>query len=206
MIKEEMPSDYAKKIKERNIIRYIVGFIIRFKKHLINTLICSYARFNGAKIGLNVVLPFSLARKANCNLVVGNDVVIETSNIDLRSKVIIRDHCIINKGVCIIRVSHYIDNSPNYQTKYYDDLEICSYSWLATSCVILPSVSKIEQGTVVGAFAVLVRSTSENGVYSGNPAREYRKHNGMFDKLVVCSLKGGDYNYYKNVFMNYENM
>ena len=199
-LNEAIPSEYIQRIKKKNKIRYILGFLIRFKKHLINTSICCYARFKGASIGMNVVMPYSLAKKANRNLVIGNDIIIETSDIDLRSKVVIKDHCIINKGVSIIRVSHYVDNSPEYRTKYYDDLVICSYSWLATSCVILPSVTRIETGSIIGASSVLVRNSNEDGVYSGNPAKELRKHEGRFDKLVVCSLKGGDYNYYKCVY------
>ena len=199
-LNEAIPSEYIQRIKRKNKIRYILGFLIRFKKHLINTSICCYARFKGASIGKNVVMPFSLAKKENRNLVIGNDIIIETSDIDLRSKVVIKDHCIINKGVSIIRVSHYVDNSPYYRTKYYDDLVICSYSWLATSCVILPSVTRIETQSIIGAFSVLVRNSNEDGVYSGNPAKELRKHEGRFDKLVGCSLKCGDYNYYKCVY------
>ena len=107
-LNEAIPSEYIQRIKRKNKIRYILGFLIRFKKHLINRL--------------------------------------------------------------------------------------------ATSCVILPSVTRIETQSIIGAFSVLVRNSNEDGVYSGNPAKELRKHEGRFDKLVVCSLKGGDYNYYKCVY------
>ena len=50
----------------------------------------------------------------------------------------------------------------------------------------------IAQGSVVGAFSVLSRNTEENGVYMGSPAIKKRTHNTLFDKLVVCSLIGGD--------------
>lgn len=195
-----IPQEYRDKVKSRSRMQYYKGLLIRAKKHLINTLICKYARLKGARVGQNVVMPFSLAQKANINLIIGNDVIIESSNIDLRSKVMIEDHVIINKDVCILRVSHYIDNSPEYQTKYYDDLVICSYSWLATSCLILPSVSRIEPGSIIGASSVIAKNTNADGVYSGNPAKELRKHKGRFDKLVVCSLKGGDYRFYKKAY------
>ena len=53
------------------------------------------ARRNGAKIGEAVVMPWSLARKANDNLVVGSHVSIQTDKLDLRNPIHIGNHVII---------------------------------------------------------------------------------------------------------------
>lgn len=192
-----IPDYYKKTVKSRSLLKYYKGLLVRAQKRFVFSVVCKYARMKGATIGRNSIIPFALAKKANANLIVGDDVIIETSDIDLRSKVQIMDHVIINKNVSIIRVSHVIDDCPTYDTKYYADLVVRPYSWLATSSTVLPSVSCIDTGSVIGACAVLVRDTEENGVYSGNPAKLLRKHQGTFDELVVCGLMGGDFHYYK---------
>ena len=50
-----------------------------------------------------------------------------------------------------------------------------------------------------GAFSVITKNCEQDGIYVGNPARMVRKHNTRFKDIVVCSLKGGDYNVYKDV-------
>ena len=74
---ETIPSEYVQRIKRKNKIRYIFGYLVRLKKHLINSSICCYARFKGASIGKNVVMPYSLAKKANRNLIIGNDICVQ---------------------------------------------------------------------------------------------------------------------------------
>jgi len=108
----------------------------------------------------------------------------------------ISDFVIINKGVSIIRVGHYIDDCPTFATRYYPDLKIESYSWLCTGCRILPSVETIREGTVVGAYSVLTKDTEQMGVYAGSPAILRKRHNTKFEDLVVPSLMGGDFVYY----------
>ena len=184
--------EYKHKIKRRSKIHYIIGLIARIRIYLIFAINRKIAVLRGAKIGDSSIIPFSLAIKANKNLVIGNDCILETSNLDLRSPIVIEDHCIINKDVQIIRLSHHIDDNTLFQTKYYPDLIIHSYTWLATGCKILPNCYNIAKGSVVGAFSVLAQNTEDNGVYIGFPAIKKRTHNTLFDKLVVCSLMGGD--------------
>lgn len=141
-------------------------------------------------------ITWKLACRANKNLVIGNDCIVESWNIDLRSKVEICDNVIINRDVVIIRVSHYIDNDKSFTTRFYPDLKIEMYCWLCTGCIILPSVNTIAEGSVVGAYSVLTKSTIPMGVYAGNPAILKRLHNTNFEDLVVSSLMGGDLFYY----------
>ena len=108
---------------------------------------------------------------------------------------------IINKKVCIIRLSHYINDNNIFSTRYFEPLIIESYCWLATGCKILPSVNLIEEGAIIGAYSVVVKNVSSMDVVSGNPAKILRKHNSLFNELVVCSLQGGDLMYYINSYI-----
>lgn len=179
------------------MFRYYKGFISRLLLHIKYSIIRKIAIYRGAKIGNTSIIPYKLAVKANSNLVVGNDVIIESTKLDLRDKIIINDHVIVNKEVSIIRVSHSIDNDTFFSTKYYSPLVIHSYSWLATGCKILPSVQNISKGSIISAFSILVKDTEECGVYSGSPAILKRKHDTMFTDLIVVSLMGGDFLFYK---------
>lgn len=192
-----IPEKYFEEINKRSILRYTIGYIARFKKFLKYSIIRSLAKYNGADIGKDVILPWSLAKKCNSNLHIGDDTVIETDDIDLRDAVYIGKHCIINRGVCIIRVSHYIDNNNEFTARYYSPLVIEDYSWLVTRCVVLPSCCKIAYGSVIGAYSLLYKDSEPMGVYSGNPAKLVRYHNSIHDKRLICSLMGGDFRYYR---------
>ncbi len=195
-IRQSPPPEYVKRVKERSLLKFLLGFVSRLRLYCKYALIRGIARIKGAEIGVNAILSFELARKANSNLVVGRDSIVEATDLDLRGKVIIADRVIINREVSIIRVGHYIDEDTSFTTRYYPPLKIESYSWLATGCRILPSVTKIAQGSVIGAYAVLAKNTTPMGVYSGNPAEKRREHNSLFSDLIVPSLVGGDFEYY----------
>lgn len=196
---EKIPESYQEKIKSRNCFRYWIGYFVRLKLHVKYATARILARSRGAKIGEGSILPWSLAWRCNSNLEVGIDTVIETSELDLRNKIVIGNHCIINKKVEIIRVSHYIDDDRQFSSRYYPSLLIGDYSWLATGCKILPSCCHISENTVIGAYSVVVKDTEEDGVYSGFPAKKLRNKNCRYDDLLVCSLMGGDFIYYRRL-------
>lgn len=181
---------YVKRIKSRTFKRFLIGLLARLFLYIKFWVNRQIARYKGAKVGRSSIIPFKLALKANGNLVVGEDVIIESEHLDLRSKIIIQDHCIIGKDVSILRVSHYLDRA--FTTKFYKPLIIESYSWLATGAKVLPSCELISKGTVVGAWSVVVRNTLSSCVYSGFPAIKLKDRTFLFDDLVVVSLKGGD--------------
>lgn len=192
------PKHYIDRLSQRTFTTNIIGLFVRivyFTKYLCIRLI---ARLKGAQIGHNTILTLRLAFRSNKNLMIGDDVICKTEDIDLRSPVIIKDKVIINKGVSIIRVSHYIDNDKQFTSKYYNTLTIESYSWLATGCKILPSCYLISCGSVIGAYSVVCKNTEQLGVYSGNPATLIRKHNTLFEDLVIPSMTGADLRYYYN--------
>lgn len=189
------PRIYIENVKKRNVYKYYAGLVVRFLKFLKFASFRQIARFHGATVGKDVILPLSLARKANSNLIIGDDSSIEECELDLRSKIIIGKKCIINKNVQILRVSHFIDNNTQFSTRYYPPLIIEEYSWLCTGCHIMPSVTHISKGTVVSAFSTLIKNTSEMEVIGAN-GNAMRKHNSVYSDLVVCSLRGGDFRYY----------
>ena len=186
---------YEKDIKERGTFHYILGLIIRWKQHIKYDKAVRLARKRGASIGENVVMPLSLARKANSNLKIGDHVSIQTDKIDLRNPVTIGNHVIIGSETEIITTSHNID-SEEWEHKHYG-LTIEDYVWIPTRVMILPSCRKIEYGGVVSSGSVVVKNVETMSVVGGNPAKEFKKRKCVHKNLVVESLLGGDYHTYK---------
>ena len=58
---------YEKDIQSRSMLRYIVGLLARWKQHFKYDRAVRIARRRGAKIGEGVIMPLSLAKKANKN-------------------------------------------------------------------------------------------------------------------------------------------
>lgn len=188
-------TNYEKDIKGRSTSRYILGLIARWKQHFKYDKAVRIARKRGASIGENVVMPLSLARKANSNLKVGDHVSIQTDKIDLRNPVTIGNHVIIGSGTEIITTSHNID-SEEWEHKHYG-LTIEDYVWIPTRVMILPSCRKIQYGGVISSGSVVVKDVESMSVVGGNPAKEFKKRKCVHKNLVVESLLGGDYYTYK---------
>lgn len=187
-------SQYERRITQRGTIRYWAGVIIRLKQHLKYWRAVRMARKKGATIGEDVVMPLSLAKKANKNLTIGNHTSIQTDKIDTRSPVTIGSYVIIGQGTEIITTSHDI-NSPDWEHKYYG-IEIGDYVWLPTNVMVLPSCRKIGYGAVVSSGSVVVNNVEPMAVVGGNPAKEFKKRVRVHTDLVVESLLGGDYHAY----------
>lgn len=77
-------SIYAEQIKNRSKLHFLKGLFARWLQHFKYAKAVRIARRNGATIGEGVIMPLSLARRANSNLKVGNHVSIQTDLIDLR--------------------------------------------------------------------------------------------------------------------------
>lgn len=183
-------SNYFKNIKGRTKFHYIKGLYPRFRQYLKHERARRIARKRGANIGENVVLPISLAKRANKNLIIGNNTSIQTDKIDLRCPVIVGSNVIIGSNNEIITASHNID-STEWEHKYYG-ITIEDYVWIPTNILILPSCTKIEYGAVVGSGSVVVNNIESMAVVSGNPAKEFRKRTCVHSDLVVESVLGGD--------------
>ena len=189
---------YERNIQDRSALHYYVGLLVRWKQHFKYVRAVRMARKRGATIGEGVIMPISLARKANSHLTIGNHVSIHTYQIDLRSPVKIGNHVIIGSGTKIITTSHDID-SPDWEHKHYG-IEIEDYVWLPTDVMVLPSCRKIGYGAVVGSGSVVVKDVESMSVISGNPATEFKKRKCVHKDLVVESLLGGDYEIYKQTW------
>lgn len=181
---------YEKNVQDRSIIRFYLGYFARLKQFFKHEKARKIARKNGASIGENVILPISLAKRANENFIVGDNTSIQTEKIDLRSPVKIGSNVIIGYGTEIITTSHNID-SIEWEHKYYG-IVIEDYVWLPTNILVLPSCQKIEYGAVVGSGSVVVKNIERMSIVSGNPAKEFKKRKEVHSALVVPSLLSGD--------------
>jgi acetyltransferase-like isoleucine patch superfamily enzyme len=180
---------YQTGIKNRSRIRFLIGLYPRFIRYLQLYYIRYIARKRGAIVGANTVILYSLAKKANPNLVIGHNTVIQTEKIDVRSPVRIGNNCII--GVCeIITTSHCVD-SPDWEHKYYG-IEIEDFAWIATNVLVTPACRHIGYGAVLGAGSVAVKNVEKMSIVGGNPAVHLRNRLNVHEKLVVESLLGGD--------------
>lgn len=188
-------SNYIKKIQSRTFLKFLIGILPRFYNHLCAEINRKIAHVNGASIGKNSYVTLSLAFKSNKNLVVGNSTIIETSHLDLRNKITIGNHVILNKNVTIIRASHNVD-SKDFET-ISNTLFINDFVWIATNSAILPSCKEIAKGVVIGAFSVVTKSIlDEKVIVAGNPANLIRKRENVYSNLVVESLQGRDFTTY----------
>ena len=185
---------YELQIENRSRLRFFLGLIPRFKKHLFYSYVRYIARKNGATVGDNSVIPIALAKRANSNLIIGNNCSIQSDLFDTRAKVIIGNNVIIGSGVEILTCSHNID-STDWEFKAYG-IEIESYVWIATRVFILPSCRKIGVGAVCAAGSLVVKNVEEMSVVSGSPATHIKYRKMVHSNLVVESLLGGDYNRY----------
>lgn len=186
---------YERSVQDRSTLRYYLGLFARWKQHFKYARAVRIARKNGATIGEGVIMPIEFAKRANKNLIIGNHVSIQTTEIDLRSSVKIGSNVIIGSGTKIITTSHNID-SPDWEHKYYG-IEVEDYAWIPTDVLVLPSCRKIGYGAVIGSGSVVVKNVEPMAVMSGNPAKEFKKRKCVHSALVVESLLGGDYEIYK---------
>jgi acetyltransferase-like isoleucine patch superfamily enzyme len=190
---------YEKNICSRTIFHFLKGLVPRFFRYLKHERSRYIARRRGATIGEDTVLPLSLAKKANKNLIVGQNTSIQTDKIDLRSPVRIGSYCII--GQCeIVTTSHFVD-SPDWEHKNYG-IEIDDYVWVASNALILPACRHIEYGAVVGAGSVVVKNVDKMSIVSGNPAVYLRHRKEIHKYLVVESLLAGDLKSYIKAWKN----
>ncbi len=186
----ENHSTYILGIQQRTTSRFIIGLLARIPNYIKNRIAIFIAENKGAKIGKGVAIPYRLAKKANSNLVIGDNVSIQAEELDLRAPITIGNNVIIGAGVKIITCSHVVD-SPEWEFKSYG-IKIEDYVWLSTESIILPSCTNIARGTVVGASAVLPYNTSEMDIVTGNPAQFLRKRKEVHHNLVIQTLRGID--------------
>lgn len=191
---------YLQEIQKRSRFKFLIGLIPRYFQWRRHEKARRIARKRGAIIGYQTVLPITLAKRANKNLIVGDHTSIQSDKIDLRSPVTIGNHVIIGNSCEIITTSHQLD-SKDWEHKYYGII-IEDYVWIATKVLILPSCRKIEFGATIAAGSVAAKNVEKMNIVAGNPAVFLRLRKEVHSNLVVESLLGGDLKVYWNAWIN----
>ena len=127
-------------------------------------------------------------------LSVGDNVFITTAHFRQDAKILVRDFVEIGSGVyidysgdVIIGNNVAISESAKIYTHNhtvkegfsnwhknpitFSQLEIEDDAWIGAATIILPQVTKISKGSIVGAGSVLTSNTEKYGIYVGNPAK-----------------------------------
>jgi hypothetical protein len=68
-----MNVEYTNNIKSRSFIRFLIGLWPRLFNYIKIELINYVAKSKGANIGKNTKIPFSLAKRSNSNLTIGDN-------------------------------------------------------------------------------------------------------------------------------------
>lgn len=68
---------YEKSVQDRRTLRYYLGLIVRWKQNWKYVRARRIARKRGATIGEGVIMPLSLTKRANSNLIIGNNTSIK---------------------------------------------------------------------------------------------------------------------------------
>ena len=96
--------------------------------------------------------------------------------VDDQARVIIGDNVFFGPEVKIICASHEIGNKSKRAGKStYMPVTIEDGAWICANVIILPGV-KIARGCVIGAGAVVTKSTKPNGLYVGIPAKRAKDY------------------------------
>lgn len=88
------------------------------------------------------------------------------------NEIIIGENTCIGKDVYLLTGSHDV-SSPNF-TLVTKPIVIADGVWVSTGSKVLPGV-KLSDMTVVGAGSVVVKSTENNDIVGGNPAKFLKK-------------------------------
>ena len=98
--------------------------------------------------------------------------------VDYSGGIKIGKNVVISQGSKIFTHNHNINGSYEDWQKneiVFSELEIGNFVWIGANSIILPSVRKISDGSIVGAGTVLTKNTDSLGIYIGNPGRKIGK-------------------------------
>ena len=80
----------------------------------------------------------------------------------------------IGCNVSFVCITHEIDKREKRAGKpIFKPIKVGNGCWIGADVTILPGVS-IADGCIVGAGAVVTRSTQPDGLYAGNPAKRIK--------------------------------
>ncbi len=136
----------------------------------------AYSKYFNAKnlyVGESVVIVPSHYHKKSY-IKIGENVSIGSFTlIDYSGSLIIGNNTTISEGVKIYTHTHKLDNLDIRKSKIIrNKLEIGDYVWIGANAIILPSVSKIGKGAVIGAGSVVTKDVGNYEIVAGNPAKK----------------------------------
>lgn len=135
-----------------------------------------YVRNPNVYVGENVTLYPGVMFQGTGKIYIGNNTFIENNTIIYSEEgytVNVGKNCMI-AGMChIINTDHEMRKGKlmNTQGTHSADIDIEDDVWLASQVVVLKG-SKIKQGTVIGAKALVNSETETDGIYVGIPAHK----------------------------------
>jgi len=103
-----------------------------------------------------------------------NSIINRRCYLDGRGGLVIGENISISPECYLVSLTHEYD-SPDFKAKALP-VTIKAFSWIGARAIILPGVS-LAEGTVVGAGAVVSRSTEAWDIVAGNPAKRIGKRN-----------------------------
>jgi maltose O-acetyltransferase len=148
---------------------YIMPIITKISIfHKLNTYLW---RMLGVKIGKNSIIRTGTEINAPFMLEIGDNSVIH-GHLKSRGGIKIGNNVLFIENVTVSTQAQNINSSKFEQI--YKEVLIKDNCWISINSIILQGVI-LAQGTIVGAGAVVVKNTEENGVYVGIPAKEIKK-------------------------------
>lgn len=110
----------------------------------------------------------------NATIKIGKNVKIASfCLIDYTGHLTLGDHCTISEGVKIYTHQHQLSDKTldihKLEIKKIT-LEIGEYVWIGANATILPSVTKIGRGAIIGAGSVVTKDINSYDIVAGNPA------------------------------------
>ena len=153
---------------------FITIFLPETKFFRVKTFILKLAK---VKLGKNVSICSSTKILGNGKLTIGDNtwigpqgLIISSSNIFIGSNIDIAPRVYIGTG------SHVIDiNSENIAgAGISKDVIICDGTWIGVNCTVLPGVY-IGKKNIIAAGAIVSKSTEDNTMYGGIPAKIIKK-------------------------------
>ena len=107
---------------------------------------------------------------------IGDNVSIASfSLLDYSGHLSIGDYCTISEGVKIYTHTHKLTETTLEIKKaeiIRNALDIGKYVWIGANRIILPSVTKIGDGAVIGAGSVVTKNINDFEIVAGNPAKK----------------------------------
>lgn len=130
-------------------------------------------RWFGAKVGHGVVIKPNVRIKFPWNLNVGNNVWLgEHVWIDNLAKVVIGNNC------CLSQQCYLLTGNHDYNSKSFDllvsEIHIDDSVWVGARAIVCPGTI-METGSILTVGSVGSKVISSNGIYKGNPAKEFKR-------------------------------